>query len=121
MALAACVRGFEFGAHRLDRRGWIRADLLRVNLPQRRMILDFCVQQRLRDGRVVHFAVAVAAVTDHVNHHVAAERVAIIERHLPDAHDGVRIFAVHVENGNRLPLGQRRGKARGMQLRRRRS
>src|ERR1019366_10346083 len=51
------VRALEFVADGLDRRGGIHAGLLRVNLPQRRMILDFRVEARLRDRRVVYFAV----------------------------------------------------------------
>ena len=58
------VRALQFVAHGRDRRRRIRSNLFRVNLPELRVILDFCVQQRLRDGRVIHFAVAVAAVSD---------------------------------------------------------
>ena len=78
------------------------------------MILDFRVQERLRDGGVVHFAVAVAPVSDQVDHHVAAKRGTIFERDLSHAHDRVRIFSVHMKNGHGLALGQGRGEARGL-------
>src|SRR5882762_3213862 len=58
-------------------------------------------------------------VTDEVHDHVARERLAILERHLSNTHYGVQVFSIDVENGNRLALGQRRSKARGMKLRRR--
>ena len=70
------------------------------------MRLDFPVAQRLRDRGIVHFAVAVATVADHVDDHRRAERVAIFDRHPADAHDGVRILRVHMENRNLQPLGQ---------------
>ncbi len=78
------------------------------------MILDLRVQERLRDGGVVHFAVAVAPVSDQVDHHVAAKHGTILERDLSHAHDRVRILPVHMKNGHRLPLGQGRGEARGL-------
>ena len=44
------------------------------------MSLDFFVKQRLRDGGVVDFAVAVAAVSDEVDDHIAAEILRDIPR-----------------------------------------
>ena len=85
----------------LDDRLGIGADFLRIDLPHRRMRFDLPVAQRLRDRGIVHFAVAVAAVADQVDHHRRAERVAIFERHPAHAHHRVGIFRVHVENRNR--------------------
>jgi len=47
-----------------------------------------------------------APVTDEVHDHVARERLAILERHLSNTHDGVQVFSIDVKNGNRLALGQ---------------
>ena len=45
------------------------------------MLFDLPIQQRLRDGGIVNLGVSVAAVADQVDHHVAAELVAILESH----------------------------------------
>ena len=82
------------------------------------MILDSFVKKRLRDGGIVDFAVAVAAIADDVHHHVAAEFRAILRGDLSDAHDRVGIFRVDVKNGNGLALGDVRSKARRMLLHR---
>ena len=78
---------------------------LGVNLPKRRMILDAFIEKRLRDGRIVDFAVAMAAVADDVHDHVAAKRGAILGGDFAHAHNGIRVFRVHVEDRHRLPLG----------------
>ena len=76
------------------------------------MRFDFPVAQRLRDGGIVHFAVAVAAIADQVHDDRRAERVAIIERHSAHAHDRFGIFRIHVENRNGQALGEIGRKAR---------
>ena len=70
------------------------------------MRLDLAVAQRLRDRRIVHFAVAVPPVADQVDHHGRLELVAVIERHLAHAHHRVWILRVHVENRDGQALGQ---------------
>src|SRR6266702_3174377 len=80
------------------------------------MILDSFVEKWLRDGRIVHFTVAVAAVTDDVHDYVAAKRGAILRREFADAHHSVRVFRVNVEDRNGLALGHVRGEARRMLL-----
>ena len=107
---------FVFFADLLGEMRGVNAGALGVNLPQRRMILDAFVEKRLRDGRIVHFAVAVAAVADDIHDHVAAKCGTIFRGEFSNADDGVRIFGVHVENGNGLALGHVRGKARRMFL-----
>src|SRR2546427_4000213 len=107
---------FVFFAHLLGEMRGVNAGALGVNLPQRRMILDSFVQQRLSDGRIVHFTVTVAAVADNVHDYVAAKCGTIFRGEFSNADDGVRIFGVHVENGNGLALGHVRGKARRMFL-----
>ena len=62
----------------------------------------------------------VAAVADEVDYHVAAECRAVFGRNFSDAHDGIGIFAVYVENGDGLALGDVGSEARGMFLARRR-
>ena len=65
------------------------------------MRLDLLVEERLGDRRVVHLAVAVAAVADQVDHHVAAECVAVFDGDSGHAGHGVDVFAVDVEDRNR--------------------
>ena len=74
---------------------------------------------RLRDGGIVDFAVAVAAITDEVDDNVAAEFGAVFGGEMADAHDSVGIFGVDVEDGNALPFGDVGSKARRMFLHRR--
>ena len=113
--------GFEFGPDFFvdsRSRGRIGANALAVKLPQRWMVLDLAIEQRLGDGGIVHLAVAVAAIADQVDHHVAVKAIAIFERQRAHAHHRLGIFAVDVEDGDRLPLRQVGGKARRVQLRR---
>src|SRR5258708_20061545 len=80
------------------------------------MILDSFIEKWLRDGRIVRFTVAVAAVTDDIHDHVAAKSGAILRREFADAHDSVRVFRVNVEDRNGLALGHVRSEARRMFL-----
>src|SRR2546427_3050095 len=80
------------------------------------MIFDFCVEQRLRDGRIVYFAVAVAAESDEIDHNVTRELRAIIGGNFTYADDRIGILAVYVKNGNGLPLRQIGGEARGVEF-----
>ncbi len=81
------------------------------------MILDALVEERLSDGRIVDFAVAVAAVTDDVHDDVAAEGRTIFRGKFSDAHDRVRVFGVDVEDRHGLAFGDIGGEARRMLLR----
>jgi hypothetical protein len=94
----------------------IDADLLRVELVERRVVLDERVAARLRDGGVVDFAVAVAAIADEVDDNIGAELVAIVGGDGGDAHDSFGVFGVDVEDGNRKALGEIAGEARGVRL-----
>ena len=49
------------------------------------MIFDLLVKQRLRNGRIVDFAVAVAAIADEIDDNIGAELIAIFRREAPDA------------------------------------
>ena len=95
----------------------VDAGVLGVNFPERRMVLDAFVEERLGDGGIVHFAVAVAAVADEVDDHVGIEIRAIFGGEAADAHDGVGIFRVDVEDGNALAARDAGSEARGMLLR----
>src|SRR6266851_5267500 len=96
---------FVFLADCLSRQGRVDAGVLGVNLPERSMILDALVKEGLRDGRIVDLAVAVAAIADEVNDDVAAEGGAIFRGKLSDAHDGVWVFGVDVEDRHGLAFG----------------
>jgi hypothetical protein len=69
--------------------------------PERRVLRDRLVEERLGDRRVVHLAVAVAAVADQVDDHVVAEAVAVLDRQPRHPHHGVRVLAVDVEDRDR--------------------
>ena len=53
----------------------------------------------LGEGRFVAFVVAVAAVAEKIDDHIASELLAEIESDLGDQGDGQRVLAVDVENG----------------------
>src|ERR1700730_15682809 len=53
----------------------VHAQLSSINLREWRMVLDLCVPQRLRYGRVIYFAMAVTAIADQIDHDVAVKRV----------------------------------------------
>ena len=53
-----------------------------VKLRDGRTFLDLCVEIGLGERRFVAFVVAVAAIAIHVDHHVAPEFLAKIERHI---------------------------------------
>src|SRR5437899_6504032 len=94
----------------------VNADGLRVNLPKRRMVFDALVEFRLGNRGVINFAVAVTAVANNVDNDVAAKRGAILRGEFSATYDGVRTYAVHVENRDGLTFCQVRSKARGMFL-----
>jgi hypothetical protein len=60
--------------------------------------LDEAVHQGLRHRRVVALVVPAAAVADEVDDDVALELLAVGERQLRDAGDGLGVVAVHVED-----------------------
>ena len=80
--------------------------LLRVDFVEQRVVFDLAIANRLRDGRVVDFGVAVTAEADEIDHHVGAELVAELHRHAAHAHHRIGIFAVNVEDRDRQALGQ---------------
>ena len=92
----------------------VSADVFGVDFPERRMLLDLLVEQRLGDGGIVDFAVAVAAIADQIDDDVGAELVAVLGGHARDANDCVDIFGVDVEDRNRLAAGELRSEARGV-------
>ncbi len=71
---------------------------LGVELAHRAPRLDQVVHQRLGEAGVVALVVAAAAVADHVDHDVLAERLAVGERQPAHPGDGLRVVAVHVED-----------------------
>ena len=107
------LRRLELGLDRRRPVGCVgRANVVGINLPQRRMLFDPFVEQRLRDGGIVHFAVPVATIADHIDHHISAELVAIFHRHASHAHHRIHILAIHVKNRNGLPPRNARRKPR---------
>ena len=78
------------------------------------MFFNPLVEQRLGDGGIVDFAVAVTAVADQIDDDIGAELVAVFHGQASDANDGVDVFAVDVEDGNRLAARDACGETRGM-------
>ncbi len=66
------------------------------------MFFDARVEERLSDGGIVHFTVAVAAVADEVDDHVGTEFGAVLGGKAANAHDGIRILGVDMEDGDAL-------------------
>jgi hypothetical protein len=91
------------------------AEALGIELPQRRMGVDPAVEPRLGDGRVVHLAVAVPAVADQVDHHIAVEGVTVVDRQGGGARHGLGDLAVDVEDRDRQALGDVGREARGVE------
>ncbi len=90
----------------LELLGGVGAELLRVNLPELRMILDARVANGLGDCRIVNLAVPVPAVAEQIDDDIGSERVAVFKSEASDARHRVRIFGIHVEDGNRQALGE---------------
>src|SRR5208283_5972898 len=65
-------------------------------------VFDARVEERLGDGGVVNFTVAVAAIADEVDNHVGTEFRAVFGGEAADAHDGIGIFGVDMEDGDAL-------------------
>ena len=78
---------------------------LDVELAHAAPLGDRLVHQRLRVARVVALVVTVAAVADHVDDDVLVERLAVLEGQLGDAHAGLGVVAVDVEDRRLHRLG----------------
>ena len=96
--------------------GGIDADGFCVELVEERALFDDGVAARLGDGGVVGFVVAVATVADEVDDDVGVEALAILGGDGGDAHGGVGVFAVDVEDGDGQALGEVGGEAGGVRL-----
>ena len=77
------------------------------------MLGDPAIHFGLGEGRLIAFVVAVAAVAEHVDDHVAVEAQAEFHRQLGDVNDGFRIVAVDVEDRRLDHLGDVGGIGRG--------
>ena len=69
------------------------------------MALDGLVHERLGVARVVALVVAVAPVADEVDHDVLVEPLAVVVGQPRDAHAGLRVVAVHVQDRRLDHLG----------------
>src|SRR5579859_2838537 len=114
--LAALLGVLQFGFYLFDDGRGIELIFLRIDLPQRRMLIDHFLERRLRDGGVVDLAVSVAAEANQVNHNVAGELIAILGGHIGYPNNRLRVFRVDVKNGNGQALGDVGSKARRMQF-----
>ena len=78
---------------------------LDVQLAHAAVLGDRLVHQRLRVARVVALVVTVAAVAQHVDDDVLVEALAVLERQPGDAHAGLGVVAVDVEDRRLHRLG----------------
>ena len=119
MSLAAlrCASSYSFLDGFRDGRG-VDAGVLRIDFPELRMVLDALVQARLRDGGIVHFAVAMPAIADQVDDHVGTKFGAIFRGQTAHADHGIGIFRVDVENRHALAARDARSEMRRVFLRR---
>jgi hypothetical protein len=78
--------------------------LLRVDLPHRRMLLDLVVHERLRVAGLVGLVVAEAAVADQVDHRVAAELPPESHRQLDGVDACLHVVGVHMDDGQVVAL-----------------
>src|ERR1700686_525046 len=78
------------------------------------MFFDRFVHERLRHGGIVDFAMPVTPVADEIDDHVCTKFVAVLGGDSRYANYGIHVFAIHMENWNRLPPRQLRREARGM-------
>ncbi len=62
------------------------------------MVRDRAIHQRLSEGRLVAFVMAVTAIAEDVDHHVLLEAMAELGRDARDMHDRLGIVAIDVEN-----------------------
>ncbi len=110
------LRFGEFSLELAHATGDVDAELLRVELGERRMALDAAVAQWLGDGGVVDFGVSMTPIADEIDDHVAVEGVAILGSERGDAHNGSGIFGIDVEDGDGQPAGEIRREAPGVGL-----
>src|SRR6202008_3514238 len=75
---------------------------LGIDLPELRMVLDAFVEARLGDGGIVDFAMAMTAVANQVDDHLGTEFGAIFGGEPTDAHHGIGVLRVDVEDGGAL-------------------
>ena len=109
------LSSFKFCADRCDSGlRVLRTNVLRIDFPQCRMLFDRAIHQRLGNGGIIYFTVAVTPIADQVHNYVATEGTAVFKGHAADAHHRIHIFPVDVEDGNRLSPHDLCGKARRM-------
>src|SRR5579872_1042436 len=80
------------------------------------MIFDLLVKQRLRNRRVIDFAMPVPAISDKVDNDIGAESITIFCGKAAYANHRVHVLSIHVEDRNRLPARNARRETRRMLL-----
>ena len=73
-------------------------EALRIDLGDLRMLADDVVHQRLCELRLVAFVVPEAAITPHVDHHVAPETLAVFDREFAGEGHRFGIVAIDVQD-----------------------
>src|SRR6185312_6679736 len=92
------LSGLKLRANRLDAGfGVGGASTLSIDFPQGWMVFDGLIQERLGDGRIVHLAVAVAAITDKIYDNVAGKSVAVLKGQAPYADNRIHVLGIHMK------------------------
>src|SRR5262249_51754857 len=76
------------------------------------MLFDRPIEKRLRNRRIVDFAMSMATIADEIDDNITLERIAIVGSDLCHSNHGVYVFRIHVKNGDGLTLGQIGSEAR---------
>jgi hypothetical protein len=78
------------------------------------MVLDARVEQRLRHSGIIHFAMAVATITNQVDDNIGMEGLPIVSSNGGHTQHGGFVLCVDMEDWNRQPLRHVRRKTRSI-------
>ena len=81
-----------------QRRHFVAFQLVSIDFARRRVFFDFLVHQRLGCTWLIRFVVAVTAVAEEVNEHIAFEGVTEVQRQTGHESHGFRVIRVNVED-----------------------
>ncbi len=98
-----------------QRRHVVAFQLVSIDFAWRRVFFDFLIHQRLRCTWLVSFVVAMTAVAEQVDEHIAFEGVTVVQRQTGNERHGFRVIRVNVEDwrlNHLTDVGAVRGRTR---------
>ncbi len=81
-----------------QRHNLVRFQLVSVDFARGRMLFDFLVHQRLGCAWLICFVMAMTAVAEQVDQHIAFKGITEVQRQTGHESNGFRVIRVHVEN-----------------------